>query len=260
MTRPRALLWALIALIVGAATYYLAVGNSFGQQAENEVLGASDFTVDPPAPLSLVSNLSVVIALGVIAAIALIVHGVLRTLSILFASVLALISSQILKESWLERPELVDFVTPNSFPSGHMTVFAVIAAGLIWAMSRKWRVLMIVAASSLMSFVSWQLLEYGWHRPSDIIGAYALTLCSFAIMSALGPRNTKTNDRAGYGEVNRMFAIVFTMIAFVITLGGIALIFGAISLSNDALSLNAWGVTLVGLSMLTARTFAKICP
>lgn len=260
MTRPRALIWAVISLAIGAATYYLAVGNSFGQRAENEVLGASDFNADPPAPLSLVTNVSVLITLVVIAVIALWVHGFLRSLAIFLASSLALVASQVLKESWLDRPELVDFVTPNSFPSGHMTVFAVVSAGLIWALSRKWRIIMIIATSLLMSFVSWQLLEFGWHRPSDIIGAMALTLCSFALLSALGPRQTKTQDRAGYGEVNRMFAILYTMIAFVVTAGGVALIFGAVSLTNDALSLNAWGVTLVGLSMLSARTYAKICP
>lgn len=260
MSRVRALGWAVFSLIIGALTYWLAVTNSLGQEAENSVLNASEFSTSPPAPLSLVSNITVIGSLIAIAIIALWVHGFWRAVSILFASVLSLVASQILKEAWLERPELVEFVTPNSYPSGHMTVFAVVSAGLIWAFPRSFRVLMMLLTSVLMSVVGWQLLEYGWHRPSDIIGALSLTLCAFALTSAIGPRTSKSGESRSYSDLNRMFAILFTMIAIVVSVGGVVLLLSASAMHSDPLSLNAWATTLIGLSMLTARTMAKIAP
>lgn len=263
ITRTRALFWSVVSLGIGALAYFLAVGSTVGQNTENSLLDASDFTVNPPAPLNLVSNMTVFGALALVSIIALWVHGIGRLLSVLFASGIALVSSQVLKESWLERPELVDFVTPNSFPSGHMTVFSVISAGLIWALPGRYRVLSAALAAVLLSTVSWQLLEFGWHRPSDVIGAQALTVCTFSLVSWIGPRGSKqaaTTANTGRDGLNRMFGIILTLIGIVTVFGGLALIAASNSLSNDSLMLNAWETLLVGVSILSARTLAKVCP
>lgn len=264
MTRLRAMIWALFALVVGGLAYVIAVGSVIGQRAEESVLDASEFTTNPPAPLSLVSTPSIVVALIVIALIALWVHGIGRTLSILAASVIALVASQLLKETWLERPDLLDFASANTFPSGHMTVFAVVAAGVIWAVPRSAQIVVATVAALVLGAVSWQLLEFGWHRPSDLIGALALTLLSFALLAGIGPRRSK-QSRAGMGArklagANRAFAAVLSIAGAIVVLGGLALVAAAVWLHSDALMLNAWEIVLIGASVLTARTFARVCP
>jgi len=72
------------------------------------------------------------------------------------------------------RPELLDLDAQNTFPSGHMAVFAVLVAALLWAVPRTARAVLAVLGAGLLGVVSWQLLEFGWHRPSDLLGAQAL--------------------------------------------------------------------------------------
>lgn len=263
MSRTRALLWAVVALLIGALAFGIAVWSAAGQRAEDTVLGAADFTDNPPAPLSLVSTWSVIIALLVIAVIALWVHGIGRMLSILLAGGAALVASQLLKENWLERPELLEFASPNTFPSGHMTVFAVICAAMVWAVSRRVRMLVTALVSVLLGVVAWQLLEFGWHRPSDLIGALALTLLTFAVMAWIGPRGSRqrrNGEAAASSAPNRVFGFILALVGLVVSLGGSLLVFVAVTMRSDTLMLNAWEIVLVGASVLAARGYASVCP
>ncbi|MFC7765322.1 phosphatase PAP2 family protein [Leucobacter soli] len=139
--RGKALLYALFALGVGVVSYVIGVQSGIGQLAEQSVLGASEFTFDPPAPLSLVSTWSVGAALLVILLVAWRYRGFGRALWIVLFGGAAILASQLLKQEWLIRPSLLDFEADNTFPSGHMTVFAVVVGGAIWALpaaSRVW--------------------------------------------------------------------------------------------------------------------------
>lgn len=261
--RTRALIYALLALLVGGLAYLLGVGSTLGQRAEASVLDASAFTADPPAPLSLVSTGSVIVALIVVGLISLWAHGFGRTLSILLFGSAAIVVSQLLKESWLDRPQLFELDASNTFPSGHMTVFAVLSGGLIWAVPKRIRALVVVMSALLLGVVSWQLLNFGWHRPSDLLGAQALAVLVFAIAAWIGPRGSRTSARmtsAANSFVSRLALVVLTVGGIALVLGGLVLVAVAASTRSDALMLNAGEIAMMGVGALAARTFAKLCP
>lgn len=275
-TRTRALLYAVIALSVGGAAYFFGVGSFLGQRAEASVLDASAFNSDPAGPLRLISTASVIFALMAIGLIALWVHGIARMLTILTASSVAIIASQILKERWLERPELFELDAANTFPSGHMTVFAVLVGALIWALPTGARAVAMVCAAVLLGVVSWQLLQYGWHRPSDLIGAQALALVAFALAAWCGPRRPRRSQRssrrsqqsgrrgarsgAGWVFANRLVNIILTGAALALVASGLVLAAVASATHSDVLLLSSGEVALLGVSTLTARTLAALAP
>lgn len=259
--RGRALVYALVALAIGGVSYAIGVGSLLGQRAEASVLDASEFTFDPPAPLSLVSPWSVIAAILVLAVIAWIAHGFGRALWLLVFSVGAIAVSQLLKQRVLSRPDLFDLDAPNTFPSGHMTVFAVIAGGLIWASSGRWRGLAALLGAILMGTVSWQLLEYGWHRPSDVIGAQALGVLAFALAAVLRlPRGAPTAHLPGSvsNAVNRILGVILTVCGIALVIGGILLALVAVSSRSDGLILAAGQIALVGTSALATRMYVAL--
>lgn len=261
--RSRALIYAIFALFVGGAAYLLGVGSFIGQQAEASVLEASDFDPDPAGPLELVTPVNLAIALLVIGFIALWTHGIARTLSILTASSVAILVSQLLKERWLERPQLFEVDAANTFPSGHMAVYAVLIGALVWAVPRGLRFLVMMGAAILLSVVSWQLLEYGWHRPSDLIGAQALAVCVFALAACIGPRKTRRrrpNTVPVLVMLNHSVSIVLTVAGIALTVGALVLAVIATSTRSDQLLLLSGEISLFGVSALTVRTLAKLSP
>lgn len=261
--RTRAFLYALFALLVGGLAYYLGVGSFLGQRAEASVLDASAFDADPAGPLRLVSTTNVVIALVVIGLIALWVHGIARTVSILVVSSVAIVASQLLKELWLDRPQLFEFDAVNTFPSGHMTVYAVLTGALLWALPSGARGLATVLTGALLGVVSWQLLEYGWHRPSDLLGAQALALFAFSAAAWIGPRGSRRAQHRSapfVAATNRIISILFTITGLVLVAGSLVLVVVAAWTRSDELMLNAGEVALMGSSALTVRTLAMLCP
>ena len=181
-------LWILLFwLIIGAGAYILGVLSSTGQAVEDHVLQGSDFNTHPPAPLSLVSPFTIAIALVGLGLIALWVHGIARALTVTLVPAVAIVASQLLKSEVLGRPDLLTLAAENTFPSGHMTVFATFVGAAVFALPRRIQALAAVGGAVLLSIVSWQLLGYGWHRPSDVLGALALAGAGFAAVTMLTP-------------------------------------------------------------------------
>ena len=260
-TRLRALIYALLALLVGGLAYLLGVGSFLGQRAEEKVLDASAFNANPAGPLQLVSPLTVLIALAVIALIALWVHGIARAVTVAVFSALAILASQILKDAWLGRPELIDFDVANTFPSGHMTVYAVVVGALLWALPSQARGVVMIGGSVLLGVVSWQLLEYGWHRPSDLIGAQALAVFAFAIATLVSPLRTRAvQSKRGLSGYSRVVSIVLTIAGIVVLVGSLGLLAYAASSRSDALMLASGEIAMVGVGLLSVRTMANLCP
>lgn len=260
MTRVRALLWTLFAVIVGTLSYVLGVKSTLGQRAEESVLDASDFTTDPPAPLSLVSPVTLILALILISLLGLAVHGLSRALTILSASAVAILASQLLKDAWLERPDLLELDAHNTFPSGHMTVFTALVAGLLWALPRALRPIMSVFGAGLLAVVSWQLLEYGWHRPSDLLGALALVVAVYGLASWIGPRRSRRQPPSGEATVvplmQRIIGSAVIVIALAMIAVGVLLVLVAAFTRSDVLMLNAGEIALMGASAFTAWILA----
>lgn len=261
VSRGRALVHALLALAVGAASYVLAVHTGFGQRAEQNVLGASEFNLDSSPLLRLVSTPNLIVALVIIGAIAWMFRGFSRALWIVLFGAAAVLASQLLKHQWLIRPSLMDFDAPNTFPSGHMTVFTVVVAGLIWAVPASARGVVAVGGAGLLGAVSWQLLSFGWHRPSDVLGALALGVLAFALAAALRlpyRGHTIRMPRGGAVALNRVLGALLTVAGWALILGGLVLLAVAGSMHSGSLLLGGSEIALVGASAIAARSLMTL--
>nr|WP_245190049.1 phosphatase PAP2 family protein [Leucobacter exalbidus] len=235
---------------VGVGSYMLGVRNEFGQRAEDSVLDAAEFTTSPPPPLNLVSIPSVAVALLIIGVVALAVHGIRRAAVVTIVPALAIVASQLLKQQLLTRPELFALDLPNTFPSGHMTVFTVLTAGLIWAVPSRGRALVTLGCAVLLGAAGWQLLAYGWHRPSDVLGGVALGALAFSLACLLRPATA----RGGAPIMGRTVSVGLAMCGWVLVAGGVALALGAWMGESPDLMLSAGQFGGIGISALASRS------
>lgn len=255
--RLRALVVGALAVVGGVASYVFAVQSTVGQAAEATVLGAAQFTTDPPAPLNLVSAPATLVALILIGGVALAAHGMRRAALATIAPAIAIFASQILKLQILDRPGLFELDAPNTFPSGHMTVFAALLGGILIAVPLRFRGFFAVAGALLLSSVSWQLLAFGWHRPSDIIGSLALTVAVFALAIMLAPGAALTGRQIGASGVILMVTGVIALVA-ALALGGAALTLTIPDQTSATILLLAGEMVGVGVSLLAARGFLAL--
>ncbi|MGI8461950.1 MAG: phosphatase PAP2 family protein, partial [Solirubrobacterales bacterium] len=155
--------------------------------------------VPPPPPTrgvelaqDLLTTISVATLLLAIAV--LVVQALARgrvSLSLVAAAVIigSVISTEVLKDLILARPEFVSSpLDGNSFPSGHTTVsFSVgVAATLVVPESLRNRVALLAVIYGGAIGVS--TLAAGWHRPSDALGAYLITIAWAAAVVAVAGR------------------------------------------------------------------------
>jgi membrane-associated phospholipid phosphatase len=182
--RPPRLVPLAIALVGGigfAVIYVAAVLTHRGQAVENRALSGAGYGTNSRELLGLVTIPNIAIALLVTVAIALArrnVRAALRVVTVVGASnVLA----QLLKYTVLTRPDLADSAAANTFPSGHTVAWASVAIGFLLVLPAVARPVVAFAGAALVSIVAFQLLAYGWHRASDVIGGLLLVLALAAL-------------------------------------------------------------------------------
>jgi hypothetical protein len=162
---------------------------------------------------------------------------------------LAIVASQLLKQQLLTRPQLFELDLPNTFPSGHMTVFTVLTAALIWAVPTRVRSFVTLGGAALLAAAGWQLLAYGWHRPSDVFGGLALGTLAFSLACLIRPATARGLAVLGRTTSIGLVLIGWTMVAAALALTGMA----AWRESAD-LMLSAGEFGGVGVSALAARS------
>lgn len=183
---------AALALVAFLGVYAIAVQTEVGQRADEAALTGGREVPDRARSaadrmLSLVSVGFLVAATAGLSALALLRRDPRMLLLPAAIIGLSLIATEILKLWLLNRPELIPDpkLAGNSYPSGHTTVFTSIGlAGLIVAPPRlrgTVAVLAWAAAAGAGVFV----LTAEWHRPSDPIGSYLLTLAVTAAVLAV---------------------------------------------------------------------------
>jgi membrane-associated phospholipid phosphatase len=98
----------------------------------------------------------------------------------------AVLTTEVLKHHLLERPDLLRrSIYHNSFPSGHATVaFAVgIAATLVVPPAlRRWVAGLAVLYGAAIGVA---VVAVGWHRPSDVVGAFLIVIAWAAAAVAI---------------------------------------------------------------------------
>lgn len=202
--RPRiaAGVLAIVALWGVWATWDTFVASPLGQRADQLALeGATSgqgllWEVAEPV-LGVVSNSFV--GLGLAAAVVL---ALVRGRWWLAAQVAVLVAgsnltTQVLKHVVLDRPALLDISRAdiNTLPSGHTTVAASVAAGLLIAVPRRWRPVVAVAGAAYTAATGVSTLVGQWHRPSDVVAAVLVVLAWGAGVCALSSPSSLDEPR-----------------------------------------------------------------
>lgn len=188
----RLALLAVVVLLAFFAVYVLAVQTELGQRADEAALtGGRDA---PPQARDAADSLLRVVSVGSLAIATLALTGLafLRrrpALLLVPAAVIgvSVVATEVFKLWLFERPDLV--IAPkledNSYPSGHTTVFTSIGlAGVVVAPPRLRRTAALLAVT-ISAAAGVLVVTADWHRPSDPIGSYLLTLAVTAGLLAL---------------------------------------------------------------------------
>ncbi|PRI12001.1 phosphatase PAP2 family protein [Leucobacter massiliensis] len=252
--RGRALGFVLLWAAIGVGSYVLGVRNPLGQRAEDTALDAADFTFSPPPPLNLVSVPTVAVALLIVGGIAFFAHGIRRAAVVTLVPALTIVASQLLKQQLLTRPQLFELDLPNTFPSGHMTVFAALTGALIWAVPARIRGIVTLGGAALLGAAGWQLLAFGWHRPSDVFGGLALAALAFSLACLIRPATVR-----GTPFLARTVSIGLLVVTGAVAAAALVLVGLAVLQENAALMLSAGEFGGVSLAALAARTLFLLC-
>jgi hypothetical protein len=88
--------------------------------------------------------------------------------------------TEVLKWHVLWRPPLDPGASPamvdNMFPSGHATLAMALVTGLVLVVPDRWRGPVALAGGCYVGTVSAAIVEGGWHRASEVVGAFFVVL------------------------------------------------------------------------------------
>jgi len=115
------------------------------------------------------------------------------------------VTTQALKH-WLDRPDLLGVGGANSFPSGHVTVVASLAAGALLVSAGRARPAVAVAGAAATVATAAATLALGWHRPSDVVGAAGVVAAWAAIAGAWAAGKPSRPSPSSRRETVRLIA------------------------------------------------------
>lgn len=231
----RRLLLVGFAATAGVAILYAAaVQTPLGQALEDLVLWGR-----PPADAEAVDlawralatlNLAVVaVAATGLAGIALLVGRPVLAAGVVVAIAGANLTTQLLKEVVLDRPNLVGsgaYAFGNSYPSGHVTLAASLALAALLVAPRRLRSLVALGGAAYVSVVGMSTMTAGWHRLADALGAILVALAwaglvAAVVVAARGsmPRHTW---HAGSSRLATRILLVVALAIFCIAVGVLA--------------------------------------
>ena len=207
-----------------AALYLVAVQTSFGQRIDEAALSGRtrDSAVQQAVSRALdtVSLTSLVVATA-----ALVLFALFRNRPRLAVGIAAMVAganltTQILKDA-LDRPH---FEIPGvnstvaSFPSGHSTVAMSLALALVIAVPPRVRVPVGIAGVAYAVVVGAATLTGAWHRPSDVLGAYLVTLAWAAAVCAwlIVPRRSRALTVRSEGRARLLEGVVIAVTILVV--------------------------------------------
>ncbi|MEO6122686.1 MAG: phosphatase PAP2 family protein [Ilumatobacteraceae bacterium] len=192
--RSRSNLLAAVALLsfAGVAIIYLvAVRTRVGQRIDDVAFNRRSVVTAATTQatdrlLGTVSVASLFVVGGAIVLVGVARRRVVLAIGCGFAMSAAVLTTEALKLSVLGRPQFgVIGVSGNSYPSGHATIGMVLSLGLVMVAPLRLRRMALFAAAVGSAAFGTAVLSSGWHRPSDTIGAYLVSLGWFATMSVV---------------------------------------------------------------------------
>lgn len=170
--------------------YGVAVQTSVGQHLDNDaLLGRSQNLRVQHATGHLLHTLDVfsLALIGGAIVLAALVRARLRlALGAATLIVGATLTSEALKHL-LSHPKLLnpDPLPGPSFPSGHTTVAFSLAVALLLVVPGRWRGPIAIGGALYAAAVGAATVSAAWHRPSDVIGAFLVTVAWAAVVAAV---------------------------------------------------------------------------
>lgn len=189
MSRPLAI--AIVALAVFFSIYGVAVRTEVGQHADEAALAGGRSA--PQRAQSGAGSLLRLVSVGSLGA-AVIALATLSWLSrrprliALPAAVvgLSLAAAELFKLVILSRPDLwAPSLHGNTYPSGHTAIATSLGLSAVLIAPAGLRGFVAVAAAAFAGGVGILVVTADWHRPSDPLGSYALTLAIVAAIVAV---------------------------------------------------------------------------
>lgn len=190
--------------------------------------------------LDVVSVASLLGAMAVVAVIALVRLARLEGLLALGILVGSNLSTWVLKNVILTRPDLeLDEIAPatlNSLPSGHATaVFSAVAA-LVFVTPRRWREATATAGAGYAALTGIATMLAGWHRASDSAAAFlvvgAWTTVAAAVVLLLAPPATVAQDPVPRSTPARWMARTAAASLVLATVLGLGLVLASLAPGN----------------------------
>lgn len=111
------------------------------------------------------------------------------------SAVTSVVMAELLKHVLLSRPSAgASGAVSNSFPSGHTVVAAAVVVEVWFVAGQRWRPTVVVVGGLLSLLVGVVTVVQQWHRPSDVVSAYALVA---ACACAAGAVLARSSERPG---------------------------------------------------------------
>lgn len=260
--RPLPLLALALACTAGvAATYALLVRTRHGQRLDQGAFDGRGLAT--PSTHEAAQQLLTTISVGTLAlaTAVLMAQAILRRrtdLALVAGTVIggSVLSTEALKRL-LPRPDLVidGRIWENSFPSGHATVaFAVAVAATLVAPRRVRRAVAVVAVL-YGAAIGIAVVAAGWHRPSDVAGAYFVVIAwaaTVALVDSRAERHRLDRSRWPRPAVARHYLVVGAVLLVAGYLGALGIVAagqaGAVDWSAVDGAFAGACVTLAGLA------------
>ncbi|MET0767353.1 MAG: phosphatase PAP2 family protein [Aeromicrobium sp.] len=172
---------AMLAVLVQLAVRS-ARGQDWDDSAMNTVVGGRDTRLTVLSVLGYVSIGAIVIVVIGCVAVALARSSVRLAVGAVAVIAGSNLTTQVLKHAILDRPDF-GLGTLNSLPSGHTTVVASSVGAALLVAPRLARPVIALAGGFATTLTGASTVVAGWHRPSDVIAALAVSLLWTAVVA-----------------------------------------------------------------------------
>lgn len=249
----------LLAAAVFAGVYWMGVLTGRGQRVENRALESSTYASQWRGLLDLVTVPDLAIALIGVLLIALVQRDLRNVLRAFLAIGIANVAAQALKHELLVRPDLAALDARNTFPSGHAVAFASVLFVLVIVVPPRVRTATAVIASIIVSVVAFQLLGFGWHRLSDVIGGVMIVLAAVGFVHLVVPPR-RTDVRWRPPSAFTVFAIGLVIVLAVVAAGLLVVAAVVRGDAEPALLLLATQLAAIASVVLSAWLVCRVAP
>ncbi len=260
LRNTRVLGWVMVVLgcLVIATTVVLVVWTHLGQRADQRSL----WSVTVPWTtkrvlagwLDLISVEFIAVVLAVMVLLALMRRRVSRALAALAVVAGSNLATQVLKAG-LPRPDM-GIGSENTLPSGHVTVVTSLVLATLFVVPARWRRIVVLLATGAGTLTGAATLIQRWHRPSDVIAAYAV--CGvFAGLGLIMAERAARVDGASTGSWRIPKPVGHVVAALIgAALAGAFLLVAGLVTHGEASNVIVGGIVLTAMGLTCATVVA----